>query len=30
MGGTVGEMFGRKVAALMEWSGKMGASSRHQ
>ena len=25
MGGTVGEMFGRKVAALMEWSGKMGA-----
>ncbi|GAB2658563.1 acyl-CoA carboxylase subunit beta [Gordonia jinhuaensis] len=24
MGGTVGEMFGRKVAALMEWAAKIG------
>lgn len=24
MGGSVGEMFGRKVAALMEWAGKLG------
>ena len=23
-GGTVGEMFGRKVSALMEWAGKIG------
>ena len=24
MGGSVGEMFGRKVSALMEWAGKLG------